>query len=211
MVLAASVFFVHGMNNIADISEAHKMLSSLLGNKLAPILFAVALIASGQSSTITGTLAGQIIMEGYLNIKMKPWKRRLLTRSLAIIPASITLIFFGENKLTELMIISQVLLSLQLGFAIIPLIHFVSDKKIMGKFAITFWVKILAWASAIVVVSLNMKLVASTYDAWFSIGDIWWMGVLKYLTLGFLILALWILLYITFYPLIHSHNDDEYF
>lgn len=117
------------MFNIADINDAHKLLEPLLGSSLAPILFAFALIASGQSSTITGTLAGQIIMEGYLNLRITPWLRRLITRMLAVVPAFLVLWFYGEGATGSLLILSQVILSMQLGFAVIPLIHFVSDKR----------------------------------------------------------------------------------
>ena len=132
---------------------------TLLGNKLAPILFAVALIAAGQSSTITGTLAGQIVMEGYLRLRINPWLRRLLTRLLAIGPAMVVIVLYGDNKIDALLILSQVILSLQLGFAIIPLIHFVSDKQKMEGFAIGTIVKILSWLVAIILVVLNLKMV----------------------------------------------------
>ena len=127
LVLAAAVFFKNGFNNVAEIQDAHKLLAPLLGQKAAPILFAIALIASGQSSTITGTLAGQIVMEGYLDLRIAPWLRRLITRLLAITPTLLVIQFFGEDKLGALLILSQVILSLQLGFAVIPLIQFVSD------------------------------------------------------------------------------------
>ena len=115
--------------------DAHKLLQPLLGTKLAPILFALALIAAGQSSTLTGTLAGQIVMEGHLNLRIQPWVRRMITRLLAIIPALFTVIYFGESGTGRLLVLSQVVLSLQLGFAIIPLIHFVSHKKLMEGFS----------------------------------------------------------------------------
>ncbi|MGH2552626.1 MAG: Nramp family divalent metal transporter, partial [Chitinophagaceae bacterium] len=134
LVLAATVFFKTGRTDVAEIKQAHELLSPMLGSNLAPILFAVALIASGQSSTITGTLAGQIVMEGYLKIRIAPWIRRLMTRLIAIIPAVIVILINGEKNIDSLLILSQVILSLQLGFAIIPLIHFTSDKKTMGKF-----------------------------------------------------------------------------
>ena len=121
LVLAASTFFNNGMFEVAEIQDAHKFLEPLLGSKWAPILFAVALIAAGQSSTITGTLAGQIVMEGYLNLRIQPWLRRLITRLIAIIPALLVILISGESKTGELLIFSQVILSLQLGFAIIPL------------------------------------------------------------------------------------------
>ena len=145
LILAASVFFTSGNTEVAELKEAHRLLSPLLGTKLAPTLFAIALIAAGQSSTITGTLAGQIVMEGYLNLRINPWIRRLITRLLAITPAVLVILIFGEQKVDSLLILSQVVLSLQLGFAIIPLIHFVSDKKTMGDFAIKWHTKLLAW------------------------------------------------------------------
>jgi manganese transport protein len=132
-------------------------LPGFLGN-LAPKLFAIALIAAGQSSTITGTLAGQIIMEGYLSLRINPWVRRLITRLLAIIPALIIIIIYGEERVDALLVLSQVILSLQLGFAIIPLIHFVSDKKTMGNFVITPITKIAAWIIASILVFLNLKM-----------------------------------------------------
>ena len=149
LILAASAFFKNGYFQVAEIQDAYKLLEHIFGT-LAPTLFAIALIASGQSSTITGTLAGQIIMEGHINLRIEPWLRRLLTRLLAIVPAVFTIIYFGEEGLGSLIILSQVVLSLQLGFAVIPLIHFTSDRKRMGKFAISIKVKILAWACATV-------------------------------------------------------------
>ncbi len=159
LILAAAVFHKSGMFDVAEIQDAHKLLEPMLGNKLAPILFAVALIAAGQSSTVTGTLSGQIVMEGYINLRIAPWIRRLLTRLIAIIPALITVHFFGERSSGDLLVLSQVILSLQLGFAIIPLIHFVSDKDKMGVFAINTITKIFAWLCATIIVALNIKLV----------------------------------------------------
>ena len=153
LVLAAAAFYVNGYFHVAEIQDASNLLSNLFG-KVAPTFFAIALIASGQSSTITGTLAGQIVMEGHLNFRIQPWLRRLITRLLAIIPALFTIIYFGENALGSLLILSQVVLSLQLGFAVIPLIHFNSDKKIMKEFTIKPWVKFLAWLSAAIIVYL---------------------------------------------------------
>ena len=143
LVMSAAVFHRAGYNQVADISEAHGLLAPLVGSALAPALFAIALIASGQSSTITGTLAGQIVMEGFLNIRIRPWLRRLITRTLAIIPALLTIIYFGEGATGKLLILSQVILSLQLAFAVIPLIHFVSDKIKMREYVIPLWVKTL--------------------------------------------------------------------
>src|ERR1700744_714582 len=165
LILAAAAFFKNGFFQVAELQDAYKLLEHIFG-KLAPPLFAIALIASGQSSTITGTLAGQIIMEGHINLRIEPWLRRLLTRALAIVPAIFTILYSGESGLGNLIILSQVVLSLQLGFAVIPLIHFVSNRKRMGKFAISLKVKILAWASAILIVGLNAKLVIEQLGDW---------------------------------------------
>src|SRR6201999_3540838 len=140
--------------------------SPLLGTEWAPILFGIALVAAGQSSTITGTLAGQIVMEGYLNLRIAPWLRRLITRLIAVIPAYIVILVYGEGETGALLVLSQVVLSLQLGFAIIPLIHFTSDKKTMGVFVISTWVKVAAWIIALIIVSLNVKLVIQEIDGW---------------------------------------------
>jgi manganese transport protein len=159
LVLAATVFFKTGNTEVARIEDAHRLLQPLLGTHLAPILFAVALIAAGQSSTVTGTLAGQIVMEGYLQIRLNPWLRRLLTRLIAIGPAVFIIGIYGEGKVDDLLVFSQVLLSVQLGFAVIPLIHFVSDKEKMGDYVIKKWVQIAAWLIALILVALNGRLV----------------------------------------------------
>ncbi len=159
LILAAASFYTKGVNNVSEIQDAHRLLEPMLGSTMAPILFAVALIAAGQSSTITGTLAGQVVMEGYLNLRLQPWIRRLLTRLIAIVPALLTIIILGESSTGKLLILSQVILSLQLGFAIIPLIHFVSDKNKMGEFTIPLWQKIVSWVSAIIIIGLNIKMV----------------------------------------------------
>src|ERR1700744_2692192 len=174
LILAASAFFAHGYFKVAEIQDAYKLLNHIFGH-LAPVLFAIALIASGQSSTITGTLAGQIIMEGHINLRIEPWLRRLLTRLMAIVPAIFTILYYGENGLGNLIILSQVVLSLQLGFAVIPLIHFVSDRKKMGDLAIGPIVKIMAWACAIIIVGLNAQLVYQQVGDWEkqSHGSIW--------------------------------------
>lgn len=166
LILAAATFYTNGMFEVAEIQDAHQLLEPLLGSKWAPILFALALIAAGQSSTITGTLAGQIVMEGYLNLRIQPWVRRIITRIIAIIPALVTVIYFGERATGELLILSQVVLSLQLGFAIIPLIHFVSDQKKMGDFAIGIKMKIASWIVALTIVALNAKLVFDEISGW---------------------------------------------
>jgi manganese transport protein len=166
LILAASTFHTIGMYGVAEIKDAHHLLAPLLGSKWAPILFAVALIAAGQSSTITGTLAGQIVMEGYLNLRIQPWLRRIITRVLAIAPALLTILLLGESATGKLLILSQVILSLQLGFAVIPLIHFVSNKKTMGVFAISKKTQFFAWLSAAIIVVLNAKLVAEQLIDW---------------------------------------------
>ena len=157
LILAASVFFKTGNSHVAEIKEAHRLLPGFLGNT-APILFALALIAAGQSSTVTGTLAGQIVMEGYLSLRLNPILRRLLTRLVAIVPAVIVIGIYGESRVDALLIGSQVVLSLQLGYAVIPLIQFVSDKKTMGNFVIKPITKIAAWLIATVLVFLNLKM-----------------------------------------------------
>ncbi|MBW2961686.1 Nramp family divalent metal transporter [Mesonia aestuariivivens] len=166
LILAAAVFYKNGRFDVAEIQDAHKLLEPFLGSSWAPILFALALIAAGQSSTLTGTLAGQIVMEGYLNLRIQPWVRRLITRLLAIIPALFTILYFGERATGELLVLSQVVLSLQLGFAIIPLIHFVSDKKKMKGFHIKWPIKIISWVISIVIIVLNAKLVFDELKSW---------------------------------------------
>jgi manganese transport protein len=159
LVLSAATFFTQGKHDVVDIQDAHQLLAPMLGSAIAPILFAVALIAAGQSSTITGTLAGQVVMEGYLNFRIQPWIRRLITRLIAIIPAFLTILILGDQSTGQLLILSQVILSLQLGFAIIPLIHFVSDRKKMGDFVIPSWQRICSWIAALTIISLNAKVV----------------------------------------------------
>lgn len=203
LILAAAVFFSNGLTNIADIQDAHRLLEPLLGAEIAPILFAVALIASGQSSTITGTLAGQIIMEGYLNLRITPWLRRLITRLLAVVPAFLVIWIKGESETGELLVLSQVILSMQLGFAIIPLIHFVSDKQRMGTFAIKTITKILSWVSAAIIVGLNIKLVYETIAGLLQQENNWWVYVF---ILPIALYGIFLLLYITFKPFI-SKND----
>lgn len=166
LILAAAVFHKNGMFEVAEIQDAHALLEPLLGSSIAPAFFAIALIAAGQSSTLTGTLAGQIVMEGHLNLRIQPWVRRLITRMLAIIPALFTVIYFGESGTGKLLVLSQVVLSLQLGFAIIPLIHFVSSKKLMGDFSIKWPLRIGAWLITIIIVGLNAKLVFDEITGW---------------------------------------------
>jgi manganese transport protein len=166
LVLAAAVFFRTGNQEVASLKDAHQLLAPLLGNQWASHLFAIALIAAGQSSTVTGTLAGQIVMEGYLRLRINPWMRRLLTRLLAIVPAIIVIGLYGEGEVDNMLIFSQVLLSMQLAFAIIPLIHFVSDRQKMGVFAIKPLVKAVAWTIASIIVVLNLQLVIDQAQQW---------------------------------------------
>ncbi len=196
LVLAATVFYKTGRTDVGEIRQAHELLAPMLGSNLAPILFAVALIASGQSSTVTGTLAGQIVMEGYLRLRINPWVRRLLTRLVAIIPAVIVILINGENNIDDLLIFSQVVLSLQLGFAVIPLIHFVSDKKTMGDFAIKPVTKVLAWLITIVLVYLNIRMVAGqTSDSFNADGNLGWKILIIAAGLAFVTLLLFALIY----------------
>ncbi len=179
LVLAATVFFKTGRTDVAEIKVAHELLQPFLGTQLAPILFAVALIASGQSSTITGTLAGQIVMEGYLQLRIAPWVRRLMTRLIAVIPAVIVILINGEDNIDSLLVLSQVILSLQLGFAVIPLIHFTSDKYAMGKYAIKPLVIILASLIAAVLVYLNIRMVVQQAASFFATSDsIFWKAII---------------------------------
>lgn len=204
LVLAATVFFKTGRTDVAEIKKAHELLAPMLGTSLAPILFAVALIASGQSSTITGTLAGQIVMEGYLKLRINPWVRRLMTRLIAIIPAVIVILINGENNIDSLLILSQVILSLQLGFAIIPLIHFTSDKKKMGKFAIKPLTIILASLITVILVSLNIKMVIEQAKSVFVPGgSMVWQIVIIISSLFFISLLLMTL----FYPLLRKKKE----
>lgn len=207
LILAASAFYTTGRFGVSEIQDAFKLLENILGTHLAPILFAVALIAAGQSSTLTGTLSGQIVMEGYLNLRIQPWLRRLITRMIAIIPAFLVIYLLGEDATGELLILSQVILSMQLGFAIIPLIHLTSDKKQMGIFANKTWIKICAWLIAIIIVGLNAKLVIETVGDWISSSSnpVW-----LYLTVVPLIIAAGILLaYITVSPIIKKRQRDS--
>ncbi|MEO5570048.1 MAG: Nramp family divalent metal transporter [Bacteroidia bacterium] len=205
LILAASTFFTKGLFEVAEIQDAHKLLAPMLGTQWAPVLFAVALIAAGQSSTITGTLAGQIVMEGYLNLRIAPWIRRLLTRSIAIIPALLTINIMGEGATGKLLVLSQVILSLQLGFAIIPLIHFVSDKEKMGEFVVKNYIKVLAWISACIIVGLNAKLVVGTLIDWVAEpGES--ISLLKILVIAIALFTGVILLYITFKPFISGRK-----
>ena len=199
LILAASAFHRNGLFEIAEIQDAHQLLEGILGSWWAPTLFAVALIAAGQSSTITGTLAGQIVMEGYLRLRIEPWIRRLLTRLLAIVPAFVVILIFGEEETGPMLIFSQVLLSLQLGFAIIPLIHFVSDRTTMGQHTLSRGWQAAAWLIALIIVSLNVKLVYEEVQGWLAAAgsDAW---VLWVTVIPLFAAALGLLLYLVFKP-----------
>jgi manganese transport protein len=158
LVMAAGTFFKHGMRQMAEIQQAYHTLSPLLGIPLASFLFALALLASGQNSTLTGTLAGQVVMEGFLNIRLAPWLRRLITRLLAIVPAIITVALFGEGGTAKLLILSQVVLSLQLSFAVFPLVKFTCDRSKMGEFTNAPWLRVLSWTVAWLIAALNAYL-----------------------------------------------------
>ena len=155
LILSAAVFYRSGHHEVAEISDAYKLLSPLLGVAGASTLFALALLASGQNSTITGTLAGQVVMEGFLDLKMKPWLRRLVTRSLALIPAVIVTALYGARGTAKLLILSQVILSMQLSFAVVPLVMFTGDRGKMGEFVNPRWLQALAWTAAGAIIALN--------------------------------------------------------
>ena len=157
LIVAAATFHSHGRHDVAEIQDAYKLLSPTLGVPIASALFAFALLASGQNSTLTGTLAGQIVMEGFLNIRLRPWLRRLITRLIAIIPAVIVAALFGASGTAKLLLLSQVILSLQLSFAVIPLVLFTSDRRKMGEFVSPLWLRTLAWITTAVIVLLNGK------------------------------------------------------
>jgi manganese transport protein len=158
LILGAAAFHTRGLHNVAEIADAYKLLSPVLGVSLASTLFACALLASGQNSTLTGTLAGQIVMEGFLQIRLKPWLRRLITRSIAILPAVLVIGIAGEGKVTSLLILSQVVLSFQLPFAVIPLIQFTSDRGKMGEFTNSRFTVVVAWIVAAAILFFNAEL-----------------------------------------------------
>jgi manganese transport protein len=162
LVVAAATFHGTGHENVADISDAYLLLAPLLGTSLASTLFAVALLFSGQNATLTGTLAGQIVMEGFLNIRLRPWLRRLITRLVAIVPAVIVVILYGERGTGALLVLSQVILSLQLPFAVFPLVSFTSDRRKMGDMVAPRWVQVLAWIVAVIIAALNAYLLYQT-------------------------------------------------
>lgn len=207
LILSAATFFNTGHYDIAEIQDAHHFLEPILGSKIAPVIFAIALIAAGQSSTITGTLAGQIIMEGYINLRIQPWIRRMITRLLAIIPAVISILIFGEGSAGKLLILSQVILSMQLGFAVIPLIHFVSDKEKMQGLHIKNYIKWLAWISATIIVVLNIRLVVGEITDWLNnASNPVWVGVIIFPMVGALT---YLLFYVTVQPFIKKKKLKE--
>jgi manganese transport protein len=168
LIVAAATFHRTGNTQVAEIQDAHKLLTPLLGVGGASTVFALALLASGQNSTLTGTLAGQIVMEGFLDIRLRPWVRRLITRAIAIIPAGIVSILYGASGTAKLLVLSQVILSLQLSFAVFPLVGFTSNRVKMGAFVNPVWLKALAYLVAVVIAALNTWLLAQTFRAWLS-------------------------------------------
>jgi len=199
LVMAAATFYKAGMYDVADIQDAHRLLEPILGAHIAPIAFAVALIASGQSSTITGTLAGQIVMEGFVRIRLRPLVRRLLTRALAIVPAVFAIALYGEKGTGELLVLSQVVLSLQLSFAVIPLIHLVSDRRWMGQYAIGRWTATGAWLVAGIIAALKLKLAWDEISGWLQTGGAWqWLIYATVLPCSLGLLAL--LVYVSVVP-----------
>jgi manganese transport protein len=178
LVLAAAAFNRHGFTEVSSLREAHRLLAPLLGTHLAPILFAVALLCSGQASTVTGTLAGQIVMEGFLRVRVRPWLRRLVSRGLAIIPAALVILSQGERGVDNLLVLSQVALSLQLSFAVIPLVTFTSDRRRMGTFVNPWWVRVFAIVTTLIILGLNGKLAVDTILGWIAASPgAWWIWV----------------------------------
>ena len=167
LIVAAATFHTTGNAQVAEIQDAYKLLTPLLGAG-ASTVFAVALLASGQNSTLTGTLAGQIVMEGFLDIRLRPWMRRLLTRMIAIVPAGVTAIFFGASGTAKLLILSQVILSMQLAFAVVPLVLFTADRRKMGELVNARWVTVLGWVVSLVIVVLNGWLLVQIVRGWLS-------------------------------------------
>jgi len=163
LIVSAATFHQQGKHDVAEIQDAYRLLSPTLGVTVASTLFAVALLASGQNSTLTGTLAGQIVMEGFLNFRITPWLRRLITRGIAIIPAVVIIGFYGESRTTDLLVASQVVLSMQLGFAVWPLMRFTGEKRKMGEFSNGVWIKILGWSTTFLIITLNVKLLFDTF------------------------------------------------
>lgn len=208
LILAAAVFFTTGHSEVASIIDAHALLAPLLGSSIAPIAFGIALLAAGQSSTITGTFAGQIVMEGFIGIKLRPWLRRLITRLLAIIPAVIVIKLSGSGAVDLLLVLSQVILSLQLPFALIPLLHFTSNKIRMKEFASGYLVRLVAWLSAVLIIVLNFKLV---YD--FLLSNYNNPGIagllIKYIMLPVLLFLVILLFWISFEPYLKKEKFEK--
>lgn len=193
LILSATIFFTRGIV-VTEIQQAHQLLTPLLGTTAASILFGIALLCSGQSSTLTGTMAGQIVMEGFLKFRMRPWMRRALTRAAAILPAALTVYIAGESGTYQLLLLSQVILSLQLPFAVIPLIQFTNDRRRMGSFANPGWLKILAWSCAALILGLNIALVWESASQWFvAPGRLWLHLILWPALIGLFVLLLWII------------------
>jgi manganese transport protein len=203
LVLAAAVFYRHGIV-VTEIQQAHKLLEQLLGTQAAPIAFGLALLAAGQSSTLTGTLAGQIVMEGFVRIRLRPYLRRLITRSIALLPAVVVIWISGDEGTYKLLILSQVILSLQLPFAIVPLVHFTSDKLKMGSFASKLWVKVLAWITSILIIALNGKLVYDQIMEWIAHGAPLFVSIL---TIGIAGAVSVLLVYLIVLPLIRGERS----
>jgi len=204
LVLAAAVFFKRGVI-VTEIQQAHVLLVPLLGASMAGVLFAVALLCSGQSSTLTGTMAGQVVMEGFLNIRMRPWLRRLITRSLAVVPAALTIYFAGDRATLGLLLLSQAVLSMQLPFAIVPLIHFTSDRTRMGSFANAAWVQWLSWITAMVVIGLNTWLAYDSIEGWLA-GAGPWRGIVGAAAISAAAVLAALLLWVTFEPILSGRK-----
>ncbi len=166
LILSAAAFHGSGHENVADIGDAYHLLSPTLGAAAASILFALALLASGQNSTLTGTMAGQIVMEGFLELRLRPWVRRMLTRLVAVVPAAIVAGIYGESGIGRLLIFSQVVFSIQLSFAVVPLVLFTSDRNKMGQFVNSRWLLIMAWITTIIILGLNVYLLVQTITGW---------------------------------------------
>ncbi|TSA27300.1 MAG: iron/manganese transporter [Ignavibacteriales bacterium] len=203
LIMAAAVFYSRGIV-VTEIQQAHHLLQPILGTHIAPIVFGIALIAAGQSSTLTGTISGQIVMEGFLNLKISPWLRRIMTRGLALAPAVIIIALSGNQGTFKLLIFSQVILSLQLPFAIVPLIHFTSDRNKMGNFSNPLWVKLLAWLVAVIIIVLNFKLIFDAFSEWIG-GGLWWLIIL----VPVLLIILGVLAYIIFIPFFKTSSPWE--
>ena len=203
LILSAAVFYRHGIV-VTEIQQAHKLLEQLLGTQAASIAFGLALLAAGQSSTLTGTLAGQIVMEGFVKIRLRPYLRRLITRSIALLPAVAVISISGDQGTYKLLILSQVILSLQLPFAIVPLVHFTSDKLKMGSFASKIWVKVLAWITSVTIIVLNGKLVYDQIMEWITGGASMIFSILAIGIAGAISLFL---VYIIILPLIRGEKS----